>query len=120
MTTTETLMAVVAAAPPAVPAPAAGGDPTTGGLGGLGALAGVFPVLAGAYLAYLVVRMLIPAVLIFCTIRMVPAGQRSALLQTYLGATSGFEPDRDPADQRSARPRAVSAQASAAQGRRHA
>jgi hypothetical protein len=28
-------------------------------------------VLAGAYLAYLVIRMLIPAVLIFCTIRVV-------------------------------------------------
>ena len=40
------------------------GDPTTATLG---ALTGVSPVLAGAYLTYLVERMLIPGVLIFCT-----------------------------------------------------
>jgi hypothetical protein len=42
-------------------------------------------VLAGTYLVYLVIRMLIPAVLIFSTIRVVPANQRSAVLRTYLG-----------------------------------
>jgi hypothetical protein len=52
----------------------------------LGGLAGVSPVLAAAYLGYLVVRMLIPAVLIVATIGGVPAGQRSALLRAYLRA----------------------------------
>jgi hypothetical protein len=73
----------------ATAAPAPGADLAGGGLGALGELAGVSPVLAGAYLAYFVIRMLIPAVLIFCTIRVVPASQRSALLQTYLGSAAG-------------------------------
>jgi hypothetical protein len=90
MTTSFTITAPVATAAAAgLPVPAAGGDRATATFG---ALAGLSPVLAGAYLAYLVIRMLIPAVLIFCTIRVVPASQRSALLQTYLGgdtASSG-------------------------------
>jgi len=87
--TTSITITTATAAPAGLPAPMPGGDPTTGVLGGLGALAGVSPVLAGAYLAYLVIRMLIPAVLIFCTIRVVPANQRSVLLRTYLGGATG-------------------------------
>lgn len=85
MTTSITIhTTIVTAAAADLPTP--GDSPTAGALG---ALAGVSPALAGAYLAYLAylaIRMLIPAVLIFCTIRVVPASQRSVLLQTYLGA----------------------------------
>jgi hypothetical protein len=77
---------------PKVVAMAAAGVPvgaTDGGIGTvLGGLAGASPALADAYLGYLVVKMLIPAVLIAATIRGVPARQRSALLQSYLRATA--------------------------------
>lgn len=53
----------------------------------LGGLAGVSPVLAGAYLTYLLARTLIPAVLIIATIGGVPARHRGALLRTYLRST---------------------------------
>lgn len=65
-------------------------DPGTA-LGGLAEVSAVSPLLAGAYLGYLALQRLIPAVLVITTIRGVPAGQRSALPRAYL-RTTGVPP----------------------------
>lgn len=90
--------------PQADPVGASGGGHAGAVLTGL---TGVSPVLAGAYLGYLVVRMLIPAVLIIATIGGVPAKQRSALLQTYLGACPLGDTSDHPQQQAITRPPAA-------------